>query len=108
MTQIQVRPHLELLGFKVRDKVSGFEGVVTSIGFDLMGCVQCIVSPAADNTTGKKADSHWLDYKRLTKLSEQPVMDTPDFAYDVLEVPQAVEARRAVQGPVSKSIPKGL
>ena len=34
--------HLELLGQKVEDKVTGFRGVVTTISFDLYGCIQAV------------------------------------------------------------------
>ena len=35
--------HFELLGYKVKDSVTGFTGVVTSISFELYGCVQALV-----------------------------------------------------------------
>jgi hypothetical protein len=34
---------LKLLGTKVRDVVTGFVGIVTSVSFDLYGCVQAVV-----------------------------------------------------------------
>jgi len=43
-----VKKHLSLLGLKVKDKVTGYTGVVASIGFDLYGCVQAIVNPGMD------------------------------------------------------------
>ena len=36
-----VQSHLSLLGFRALDIVSGFEGTVTSVSFELYGCVQC-------------------------------------------------------------------
>ena len=73
-----MQEHLKLLGFKVRDVVSGFEGVVTSIGFDLYGCVQAIVSPTTDEK-GKLDEARWFDTKRLTATSDAPVMPVPSF-----------------------------
>lgn len=35
--EMSVEKHLELLGMKVKDKVSGFEGVVSTLSFDLYG-----------------------------------------------------------------------
>lgn len=64
--------YLELLGFKVRDVVTGFSGTVTSVSFDLYGCVQAIVSPEFKD--GKIGDSHWFDLKRLKVESADPVM----------------------------------
>ena len=73
----QINKHMDLLGLNVRDKVTGFEGVVNSISFDLFGCVQAVVAPKVNE--GKIGDSHWFDVSRLQVLSDTPVMDTPDF-----------------------------
>lgn len=72
--------YLGFLGHKVRDRVTGFEGIVTSVGFDLYGCVQMVVQPDLKDGKGTKLeDAHWFDEKRLEKLSSQPVMDQPRF-----------------------------
>jgi hypothetical protein len=70
--------HLSLLGFRVRDKVTGFYGVVTSISFDLYGCIQVVVNPGMDEH-GKIGESHWFDVNRLEVKSSAPVMSVPDF-----------------------------
>lgn len=64
--------HLALLGLKVKDKVTGNKGVVTSICFDLYGCIQAIVSDS-------KGEGKWYDVSRLEVKSGKPVMDLPDF-----------------------------
>jgi hypothetical protein len=66
--------HLNILGLKCKDKVTGFSGVVTSISFDLYGCVQAVVTPDAES--GKNCT--WFDVTRLDVTSER-VMDVPDF-----------------------------
>ena len=76
---MQVQAHIsELLGRKVKDKVTGFSGVVSSVSFDLYGCVQGIVTPpvAKDGTV---PDSRWFDVPRLQVLNKKPVMPLPDF-----------------------------
>lgn len=70
--------HLELLGFKVRDVVTGLEGVVESISFDLYGCVQAIVRPGLDEK-GMPHDGRWFDTKRLVAVAGEPVMKVPTF-----------------------------
>ena len=78
-----VDEHLALLGFKVKDVVSGFEGVVESISFDLYGCVRAVVSAqvAKESKEGLKlGDSHYFDLKRLQAVSDGPVMTVPTFA----------------------------
>lgn len=50
--------YMELLGRHVTDRVTNFQGVVTSVSFDLYGCVQCVVYPYAKD--GVKFDeAHW-------------------------------------------------
>lgn len=70
--------HLNLLGLKVMDRVTGFKGVVQTVAFDLYGCIQAVVAPEA-NKDDKLEDSHWFDVKRLKVLDKTPVMDIPDF-----------------------------
>ena len=73
-----MKQHFALLGFKVKDTVTGFAGTCTTIGFDLYGCVQAIVSPdmAPD---GKIEEGRWFDVKRLVAVSKKPVMEVPTF-----------------------------
>ena len=65
-----------LLGCNVTDKVTGFEGVVTSIAYDLYGCIQAVVVPEAKD--GKVSDGSWFDVNRL-RLCSTGVMECPDF-----------------------------
>jgi len=69
---------INLLGKHVRDKVTNFSGVVTSVSFDLYGCIQAVVTPPMD-AEGKKPDSCWFDVTRLAVTHWEPVMPVPDF-----------------------------
>lgn len=73
-----MKQHLDLLGLPVRDKVTGFEGVVTSVSFDLYGCVQAIVTNGTCTKEGQ-FDSHWFDTKRLDATGSTRVMGVPSF-----------------------------
>ena len=75
-----VEKHLQLLGMKVEDRVTSFKGVVTSISFDLYGCIQAIVNPGL-SPDGKPGDSLWFDVNRLKVSSPEPVMSPPNFEY---------------------------
>lgn len=75
---IDAKEHLNLLGLPAEDKVTGLKGVVTSISFDLYGCVQALIHPGTDNE-GKLREQTWLDINRLKITNENPVMDRPDF-----------------------------
>jgi hypothetical protein len=73
-----MKEHLKLLGFKVKDAVTGFTGTVTSVTFDLYGCVAALVTPDLDKDR-KIGDAQWFDTKRLTAVSKKPVMTVPTF-----------------------------
>jgi hypothetical protein len=70
--------HLAILGFRVRDRVTGQEGIVTSVSFDLFGCIQAVVHPGLDKD-GKAKELHWYDILRLEIISEIPCMPQPNF-----------------------------
>lgn len=70
--------HINLLGLKVRDRVTYFEGIVSSISFDLYGCVQAAVSPPVDKE-GKLPDGRWFDIHRLVSIDADRVMPVPLF-----------------------------
>lgn len=89
--------HLDLLGKKVKDKVTGFSGVVSSVSFDLYGCVQATICPGMDKE-GKLKDAHWFDVSRLEVLSKSPVMERPDF--------QTGPASEGLKGPAEKPVPR--
>ena len=93
-----IKKHIDLLGFRVSDKVTSFEGVVSSICFDLYGCIQACVTPGKGED-GKLPDSAWFDVSRLEVISPAPVMALPDF----VEGPQA----EGLQGPADKPLPRG-
>jgi hypothetical protein len=75
------KQYLKLLGKKVRDCVTGYEGIVTSMSFDLYGCVHGYV----DKGYNEKDERHgnWFDHKRLIVLEDVPVMPQPSFAREV-------------------------
>lgn len=83
MNKVAIKEHLEMLGYRVRDKVTGYEGVVTTIGFDLYGCIQATINPGVGKD-GKLADSCWFDIARLEKITTKPVMDIPNFDYGLI------------------------
>lgn len=82
--------HLALLGHEVRDRVTGSMGVVTSLSFDLYGCVQAIVTPPSKKD-GTQPDAHWYDVKRLEVRSKKPVMPIPDFESTTYREPGGAE-----------------
>lgn len=79
MTQkVCVTEHLKILGHRVKDAITGFEGVAESVCFDLYGCIQVAVKPGTDKE-GKPVDGHWFDIKRLKVESKKVVVAPPEF-----------------------------
>lgn len=70
--------YFDLLGYKVKDKVTNFEGIATSWSVDLYGCIQLTVHAGIDKT-GKMQDQCWFDAKRLVKTSKTRVLPLPDI-----------------------------
>ena len=59
------------LGFKVKDAVTGFTGIVTEKCFYLNGCIQCRVTPPIDKKDPSKIpDSHWFDIEQLIYVDD--------------------------------------
>jgi hypothetical protein len=75
-----MKQHFDLLGMHVRDQITGLDGVVESICFDLYGCVQASVRRNGLDKDGKLHESYWFDVKRLVVKSKTPVMEPPDFS----------------------------
>jgi hypothetical protein len=67
---------LTILGWKVKDKLTGFTGVVSHVGIDVSGCVQAIVKPPVtldDKGSQKMGDGDWFDVARLEKIGDAPI-----------------------------------
>lgn len=82
---IHLQQHLNMLGLRVKDRVTGITGVVTSVGFDLYGCIQAIVHPGIGQD-GKPADSLWFDIQRLEVTDPTPVMPRPSFDWSPKDI----------------------
>lgn len=78
--KVKVTPALRFLGLKVKDKITDFSGVVTTVGFDLYGCIQVLVNPGLD-AEEKPRELMWFDINRLTITQTGPVMDVPQFDF---------------------------
>lgn len=92
---VDLKKHLDLLGMRVEDRITGFKGVVVSVGFDLYGCIQAIINPGV-GADGKPQDAHWFDVNRLQITSDTPVMERPEFEW----TPQAIAEGR--KGPAER------
>jgi hypothetical protein len=79
---IDLNEFLNKLGLKAKDRVTGMEGVITSIAFDLYGCVHGLLRPPVDDK-GAMVEGMWLDMARLEIKGKKPVMDLPTFFFEL-------------------------
>jgi hypothetical protein len=56
------------LGDKVKDVITGLEGIVTAIAEHLVGCRRMIVQPKGITDDGKMKESYWVDEPNLKVL----------------------------------------
>ncbi len=73
-----IEEHISKLGLEATDKVSGMKGVLTTLSFDLYGCVQYVLTASKLDKEGKPVGGHWMDVSRLT-IGNKRAMDTPNF-----------------------------
>jgi len=71
--------HLQIMGLPVRDKVTKFRGIASSVCYDLYGCIQVCITPEVDQA-GKRGDQVWFDVTRLEVLGDKPVVELPDYS----------------------------
>lgn len=97
---LNIQKHLNLLGLPVKDRVTGFTGIVVSVGFDLFGCVQAVVNPGLDKDS-KIGESMWFDVARLKATSKTPAMPRPEFEFTT-EDEQKASVAEGRKGPAAK------
>lgn len=90
----QAAKNLELLGLKATDKVTGLKGIITSISFDLYGCIQACLNRGFKKN-GERHESYWFDLVRL-EVSDERVLELPNFDKGYVS--------QGKKGPVNKSI----
>lgn len=91
---------LRLLGLKVRDRATGFTGVVMTVAYDLPGCIQAVVTPNVGDK-GVLPEGKWFDVSRLEVLDETPVMEVPGGRFTVDRTPAPTVPSQA-PGPAEK------
>lgn len=99
----EILKHFEFLGLKAKDKISGYEGVISSINFDLYGCIQVVISPSKKDD-GTLPNGHYFDISRVEILDETPVMVAP-FLVEAAEAPE-VEVAKGKKGSAEKPPPR--
>ena len=58
---------MNFMGRKVKDKITGFTGIVTGYVSYISGCNQVLITPSVDKD-GKIKESEWVDEQRVKIL----------------------------------------
>ena len=87
------------LGLRGKDKITGLEGVITSVCFDLYGCAQVALHPGLGKD-GKIMDTNWFDVIRVEVNEGDRVLAVP-AAFQTDGDPTRYE-----KGPAEKAPPK--
>ena len=64
------------LGMKVKDKITGFTGIVVSYSKHMNGCDRAWIQPPVDKD-GKNIDGAWFDVVTLEVINEKLCQKTP-------------------------------
>lgn len=90
--------YVQLLGTVQVDRVTGFEGMVSHVGFDAYGCVQIILTPTTMGKDGELPKGQWFDVNRLAPNgSPRRLMEVPQLFAQLPEEP-----RQFAHGPADK------
>ncbi len=96
MTPRSIAPEagLDFLGRTCKDRITGFTGTVTSIGFSITGNAEAIVAPPIKKDK-ELATSAWFELERLEKVGTTRAMPKPDFI--LVDGPETRPARQAAR-----------
>lgn len=91
---------INMLGRKARDRVTGYRGTITSVCFDLYGCVQVWLTPDAAEGQTKLEHGHWFDVARMEFTTDVRVMPVPMFGG------AKTDPQEYAHGPAEKAPPR--
>lgn len=74
---MKIKTYMQWLGYEAKDLVTGFEGIIECVNFDLYGCVQYIVR--SKRNKDNESHSEYFDVTRIKIMSKKPVMSIPNF-----------------------------
>ena len=95
-----INESIALLGMPGEDRITGRKGVITSICFDLYGCVQVALTPKAKED-GTLIEGVWVDIHRVEIGNDDTrVMSAPDFEANG-SLPKTYD-----RGPAEKPAPR--
>lgn len=94
-------PTITILGRWGHDRVTDFEGTVSSIMFHLSGKTEIALSPRIDKE-GKIQEGKWIDARRVSLVGDQRPMEPPTF--EQVSVPVPLNPYEHQHGPAEKPL----
>ena len=91
---MKIESVVDILGFEARDIITGASGVITSVCFDLYGCIQVVLTPS-NKKSGENYNT-WFDINRIV-VSKKRIMDPVNFE-------NKYNTFSEVQGPAEKPV----
>ena len=92
-----IKKSIEMLGKEGKDKITKQKGIITSVCFDLYGCIQVVLDEQKVDKDGKRICTGWIDINRVEITKDKKIMECPDFDNKYSSIKQ-------VNGPSSKPI----
>lgn len=99
---------VNMLGYSGKDLVTGMQGIVTSVAFDLYGCIQVCINPGLDKD-GKHRESSWYDSTRIEiDTAAERVLPLPLHCAEIIAAAQLTgeEPASSPKGPAEKPVGK--
>lgn len=89
------------VGEKVKDTVTGFEGVVSILAFELFNCPRACIQPIDGTDSTEMSDSEWVDVPRLESVGDGVTDDVSDLQQtsDVSATGASAEDFQRVEDP---------
>lgn len=88
------------LGDRVKDPITGFQGIAVVISTWINGCIRIAVQPETLDKENKVRDDRYFDQTQLVVLKKR--VHAP-VALTVSEVPPPAQTRRSNGGPARES-----
>jgi len=86
---------IEMLGSEAKDKITKQNGVISSIAFDLYGCIQVLLTPLKVENNHDIKVHGWFDINRMVITKKRKIMNHPSFENKYSEL-------KDVSGPSEK------
>lgn len=87
------------LGQKVQDRISGFTGIVTTVGDHITGCTRFGVHPSGEERTDQRGDEEFFYADQLEVLEEETEFtDVGENGYTDLDIELGSHVRDEVIG----------